>query len=427
MANDSIKLVDVGALDRFKTDIENEIPDSVQYSTMPTASADLVGKIVQYTGEDAPGLGYDLINGHWYKCESWGTGYIWTDLYTDSISNSSKPVVSSAVSSALQTKQNIIQVAEMPTASSTRVGDILQYIGTTTASYTNGYFYKCVPGSTSGTYEWTRINVQPGGGGGGIIDDEHVSTETTYSSSHIEEIFGYINITWENATDEEIVDAIALADAGLFSPANYWAVGDVRTFSLSAINPTTGVDETQPAQDVEMIIVHLGLYKDANDKTVNAIVQLKNVLSTAGRMNTTVINSGSWESCPRRTWCNSNFYNAIASTIRPIFKQFKTVTAKENNSSEITTSIDYFALPAEKELLEWEVNGTAEEAAALTQWDYYKVTANRIKRKDTSAISWWLRSPRKNNTQSFCSISANGGSGANMTNTQLGISPFGCV
>ena len=172
MANDPIKLVDVGALDRFKTDIDNEIPDSVQYSTMPTASADLVGKIVQYTGEDASGLGYDLINGHWYKCESWGTGYIWTDLYTDNIGNSSKPVVSSAVSSALQTKQNIIQVAEMPTASSTRVGDILQYIGTTTASYTNGFFYKCVPGSTSGTYQWLRVDVQPssgGGGGGGEI------------------------------------------------------------------------------------------------------------------------------------------------------------------------------------------------------------------------------------------------------------------
>lgn len=83
MANDPIKLVDVGALDRFKTDIENEIPDSVQYATMPTAAASLVGQIAQYTG-------------------------------------------------------------------------------TTTASYTNGYFYKCAAGETAGTYEWIPVAVQDG-------------------------------------------------------------------------------------------------------------------------------------------------------------------------------------------------------------------------------------------------------------------------
>lgn len=82
MAN---KLVTVSTLDEFKTKIEDEIPDSVQYSTMPTASADWVGKIVQYTG-------------------------------------------------------------------------------TTDSTYTNGYFYKCVAGSTSGTYEWAPVAVQEGGG-----------------------------------------------------------------------------------------------------------------------------------------------------------------------------------------------------------------------------------------------------------------------
>ena len=62
-----------------------------------------------------------------------------------------------------------IQVTVLPTASATEVNNIYQYIGATDATYTNGYFYKCV--NNSGTYSWVQINVQPssGGGGGGTI------------------------------------------------------------------------------------------------------------------------------------------------------------------------------------------------------------------------------------------------------------------
>lgn len=266
-----------------------------------------------------------------------------------------------------------------------------------------------------------------GGGGSSVIDDEHVSTETTYSSSHIEEILGYVNITWEKATDAQIVEALALADTGKFSPANYWAVGDARTISLAAISPSTGVDESQAAQDVEMVIVHLRLYKDKNDKTVNAIVQLQHNLKTNGKMNTAQTNAGSWNSCPRRTWCNGNFYNAIPSTIRAIFKQFKTVTAKENNSSELTTSLDYFALPAEKEVFGAKKYSTDAEAAALTQWDYYKVTANRIKNTGTSATAWWLRSPTAGTTTNFCFVDINGEASTYYAYIAYGLAPFGCI
>ena len=58
-------------------------------------------------------------------------------------------------------------VASLPAADYTTVGKVYQYMGTTTATYTNGYFYTCVeiPGSGASTYEWQQLNVQPGGGG----------------------------------------------------------------------------------------------------------------------------------------------------------------------------------------------------------------------------------------------------------------------
>ena len=56
-------------------------------------------------------------------------------------------------------------VDTMPTASADLVGTIVQYVGTTTANYTNGYFYKCVSdGAVTPTYSW--VEVISGGGGG---------------------------------------------------------------------------------------------------------------------------------------------------------------------------------------------------------------------------------------------------------------------
>ena len=50
----------------------------------------------------------------------------------------------------------------MPIPSDTELGNIVQYIGETTAEYTQGYFYKCILNSEDPvTYTWIRINTQP--------------------------------------------------------------------------------------------------------------------------------------------------------------------------------------------------------------------------------------------------------------------------
>ena len=58
-----------------------------------------------------------------------------------------------------------VQVSTLPTASSTEEGNIYQFVGTTDANYTNGYFYKCISSGSPATYSWEQLNVQPGGGG----------------------------------------------------------------------------------------------------------------------------------------------------------------------------------------------------------------------------------------------------------------------
>lgn len=89
-----------------------------------------------------------------------------------------------------------VQKTEMPTAASTYVDKIYQYIGTTDANYTHGLFYTCV--NNSGTYSWVPVDVQtaPGLNSDSIQDiissadlsNYAVTNGNTYSTS--EQIIG---------------------------------------------------------------------------------------------------------------------------------------------------------------------------------------------------------------------------------------------
>ena len=60
----------------------------------------------------------------------------------------------------------VIQVATLPTASADELDNVYQFVGTTDANYTNGYFYKCVSdGQQPATYSWSNIQVQASSGG----------------------------------------------------------------------------------------------------------------------------------------------------------------------------------------------------------------------------------------------------------------------
>ena len=67
----------------------------------------------------------------------------------------------------LSGKNDLFQYSTMPTASATNVGKIYQYVGTTNANYTKGYFYICVEDSTTtpSTYNWVNIEVQQASSG----------------------------------------------------------------------------------------------------------------------------------------------------------------------------------------------------------------------------------------------------------------------
>ena len=248
-------------------------------------------------------------------------------------------------------------------------------------------------------------------------------------------------VTWAGGTDEEIVAMVEAADQGVINLSDYWAVGDIRTVQLSAMS-ATGVGESHAAQQVDLVLMHAGGY-DLNAAVASGrtkcsfVVGLKDSLAEAGYMNSSNTNSGSWNGSARRTWCNNVFRNAIPSTLRAIFKQFKTVTAQTYNGSTNQTSVDYFALPAAKEVF----GGSASSAGrgtsysnltefnALFQFDYYKTSSNRFKKlgKTGSADDWWERSPNYSYSSNFCYVYSDGTAYSYTASISCGLAPFGCI
>ena len=70
-----------------------------------------------------------------------------------------------------------IQLSVMPTASYSYANMIVQYVGETTQTYTNGYFYKCV--ENGGNYSWNPCPTQEGGSGGDASLETDVTSNLT--------------------------------------------------------------------------------------------------------------------------------------------------------------------------------------------------------------------------------------------------------
>ena len=196
----------------------------------------------------------------------------------------------------------------------------------------------------------------------------------------------------------------------------------------------TGVGESHAAQQVDLVLMHAGGY-DLNAAVASGrtkcsfVVGLKDSLAEAGYMNSSHTNSGSWNGSARRTWCNNVFRNALPSTLLPIFKQFKTITAQSYNGSTNQESVDYFALPAEREILIERNYSNPTEFNALFPFDYYKTASNRVKKlgKTGSATIWWERSPFYDGSTYFCNVNSDGTARSNNAGYSLGLAPFGCI
>ena len=256
-------------------------------------------------------------------------------------------------------------------------------------------------------------------------------------------------VTFADGTDAEIAKMIQAHYNDKINIADYWAVGDTRSVSLSAMS-ATGVGESHRAQTVQFVIGdfnHDDLATPINGHSKAAVTLLqKNCLMDAtsssnsnngsndterGYMNSSATNSGGWKSCARRTWCNNVYYNALPSAWKSIVKTVNKKSGTGGGSSSGTeTTQDKIFLASEIEIFGSTTYSVSGEG---TQYQYYKnATANRYKmpKWNSSSVShiYWERSPSSGNTNGFCSVDINGGgAGHHYAYDARGVAPCLCI
>lgn len=242
-------------------------------------------------------------------------------------------------------------------------------------------------------------------------------------------------VTWAGGTDEEVAAMLEAHYAGEINISDFWAVGDERTISLSAMG-ATGVEESHEVQSHKFVII--GLEYDELVTPINGItraaitVQMKDVLNNAGYLHVENLSHCGWVNCSRRTWCNSIFLNAIPNLIRSLVKEVNKLNSKGQSPSGLeydpaaTTKDKCFLLSA-AETRGYEYEGYL-YTANREKYEYYNTTSNMVKRNTGgTGLTWWLRTPVKNSGNRFRYITGEGICSGNNANYDYYISPAFCL
>lgn len=266
-----------------------------------------------------------------------------------------------------------------------------------------------------------------------------------YGNSYNAKLSFFKIVTFADGTDEEIAKMIEAHYNNKINIADYWAVGDKRKVNLSAMS-ATGVGESHRAQAVEFAIAgfdHDELVTTINGHTkaavtltqVDCLMDAECAADTKygsgntenGYMNSSNTNAGGWESCARRTWCNSVYYNALPHALKNAVKEVNKKTSAGNMISNIVMTADKIFLLSEIEIFGRTTYSMAGEGA---QYQYYKINSNIIKLPkyyDSSANAIWsLRSPVKNAHNHFIAV-VNRGTGSIEASGKYSIAPCLCL
>lgn len=254
-------------------------------------------------------------------------------------------------------------------------------------------------------------------------------------------------VAFADGTDAEIEKMIEAHYAGKINISDYWAVGDKRTIHHNAMD-ATGVSESHRANDYAYVIIgieHDDLVTAINGKTKAAItIQTERMLyldttteynasynasHECGYINGSSTNSGGWEGCVRRTWCNNVYKKCLPTYIQNMMKQVRKLTSEGSQSNTIKTSNDYAFLPSEIEIFGSTTHSFAGEGK---QYQYFKnATANRYKKPRYSSVyvsgQYWTRSPYSSGSDSFCGVGRGGSANADSASNTGGIDPCLCI
>lgn len=161
----------------------------------------------------------------------------------------------------------------------------------------------------------------------------------------------------------------------------------------------------------------------------NSLTGGNNLAFWSFKMNNSNTNAGGWKNSIMRTKTCTEFFNALPKEWQDIIKTATKYTDNQgggNDNNPITATSDKIFLLAEKEVRGSRKYANSHEQNYQLQYDYYKAGNTKVKYNHTStssAVEWWVRSPRCNNSGYFCSVYSDGSPSHNGASFSYGFAP----
>ena len=235
---------------------------------------------------------------------------------------------------------------------------------------------------------------------------------------------GVTIVPWSTGTDEEVAAMIAAAHAGKIDlqTDGGWAVGDVRTITVSAF--TDGVGTSHVQQDIDIVISSFDGYMSCGN-----VMQFdfKDSLAENGQMNTSATNVGGYGQSKMKTLVLPALVDALPDWLKGSLIEFSVLASEGNGSSTIeTVTGNKLALRSEVEVFGSKTGSFVGEGSQIA---YYTTDTNRIKKRghSGSAAPWWTRSPFYVGNNYFCCVSGGGLPDGKIATYSNGVAPFGCL
>lgn len=304
--------------------------------------------------------------------------------------NSTNPVTSGGVYSALQGKQNTLTAGEgisiddgVISATGTEIPDI--------------------PEPTSA--DAGKVLAVNSAGNGYELVEQSGGTIEYMTDAEVDALFitSFAAASWEKIAE--------ISESG--NASSIFSVGDEKTIEL-----TTG-------EQITLVILGFN-HDDLSDGSGKAgiTIGMKNLLATRYAMNSSSTNAGGWDQSKMRTETMQTLLAQLPSDLRNSIKQVNKKATAGGASTTITTSSDKLFLFSEVEIDGTTTAGYADEGEQYEYWKTVKdgtVAADRVKKLSNgggSANGWWLRSPSVSGSYNFRCIYSTGnvtGISANIT------------
>ena len=207
--------------------------------------------------------------------------------------------------------------------------------------------------------------------------------------------------------------------------ANYWSVGDIKTIT----------SKSGKEYSIRLIDIQNGRYDYSDGSgSSKAVFEFANCYDLNGTkkwvMNSSHTNVGGWAQSLIKTSTIPTILADLPDDMVSVMSEVKVLSGIGGETGSGTSSSDNkLFLAAESEVVLSPSLSIGAEESPLGTFDYYKIhtdALNKIKAVvgTGNEIDWWLRSPRRVKSASFCYISAKGLVTYYNANTPYGISPI---